>query len=349
MSDSIIGDPPRVGVSQDIPEDTRRYRDSLGKLAANVALHYRFPPDSKITLLNHSENITFRIDHPNGDIGILRVHRDAYHTRQEIMSELSWLDALARDRVVQVALPRPSMDGQKVQQIHDHVHNVKRFAVMFEFVEGAEPEVSDLPQAFVQLGEVTSKLHRHAKTWQRSPHFRRPVWGLEAFYGPTAIWGAWRAAPGLYNQECDVLTQAEELISSRIKSYGNGADRFGLIHADLRLANLLIHADSTRVIDFDDCGFGWHMYDLAAALSFLEDRAELPSLVQAWTQGYESIERLTVQDRDIIPAFILLRRMALLSWVGSHPDTELARACGSEFTERSLILADRYLSKGSLW
>ncbi len=38
----------------------------------------------------------------------------------------------------------------------------------------------------------------------------------------------------------------------------------------MRLANLLIDGDRVTLIDFDDCGFGWFMYDFAAAISFFE-------------------------------------------------------------------------------
>jgi hypothetical protein len=42
-----------------------------------------------------------------------------------------------------------------------------------------------------------------------------------------------------------------------MEKFGADHERFGLIHADLRLANLLVWQEKTRVIDFDDCGFGW--------------------------------------------------------------------------------------------
>ena len=54
-------------------------------------------------------------------------------------------------------------------------------------------------------------------------------------------------------------------------AYGQGRERFGLVHADIRLANLLVDGDHVRVIDFDDCGLSWFMYDFATTVSFIED------------------------------------------------------------------------------
>src|SRR5260221_13336109 len=72
----------------------------------------------------------------------------------------------------------------------------------------------------------------------------------------------------------------------RLASYGRGEDRFGMIHADVRLANLLADGDDIQVIDFDDCGFGWFMFDLATAVSFMEHDPRVPELCDAWVRGY---------------------------------------------------------------
>src|SRR5699024_907824 len=94
--------------------------------------------------------------------------------------------------------------------------------------------------------------------------------------------------------------------------------RWGLIHGDLRLANLLIHDGDTRVIDFDDCGLGWYVHDFATALSFIEDHPNRPELTQAWLQGYRRHRELSADDEAEIPTFVMLRRMQLLAWIGSH-------------------------------
>ena len=69
-------------------------------------------------------------------------------------------------------------------------------------------------------------------------------------------------------------------------SFGTGPERFGLIHADMRLANLIVGKGRIWLIDFDDCGFGWFLYDFATALSFIEDHPQVPKLKEAWIEGY---------------------------------------------------------------
>jgi Ser/Thr protein kinase RdoA (MazF antagonist) len=130
-------------------------------------------------------------------------------------------------------------------------------------------------------------------------------------------------------------------------AYGTGPETFGLIHADLRLANLMVNGDTLTAIDFDDCGFGWWAYDLAAALSFIETDPRLPDLIAAWVQGYTRINPLTPQDRAMIPALIFLRRVLLTAWLATRADSDTAQALGGPaYTLGTLALAEDYLTTG---
>jgi Ser/Thr protein kinase RdoA (MazF antagonist) len=111
------------------------------------------------------------------------------------------------------------------------------------------------------------------------------------------------------------------------------------------LANLLVEGTRTKVIDFDDSGFSWYLYDLGTALSFIEHRPDVPELVAAWLTGYRKVAALSAEDEAEIPTFIMLRRLLLVAWIGSHAETELARSQGVPFTEGACMLADRYLGK----
>ena len=78
-------------------------------------------------------------------------------------------------------------------------------------------------------------------------------------------------------------------------------------------------------------------------MSFHEDHPKVPELVDAWVRGYRRIRDLPAEDEAEIPTFIMLRRMVLLAWIGSHGDTDLAKEQGPEFTRVSAELAERYL------
>ncbi len=122
-------------------------------------------------------------------------------------------------------------------------------------------------------------------------------------------------------------------------------DRFGLAHCDLRLANLLLHGSEVKVIDFDDCGFGWYMYDAATPLSFYEHLPQAPGLIECWLEGYRSVSAVSMAEEEEIPTFVMLRRLLLVAWVGSHAETDLARSLGVSYTDQTVALCSAYLRR----
>jgi Ser/Thr protein kinase RdoA (MazF antagonist) len=272
------------------------------------------------------------------------VHRVGYSSAEEIRSELAWINALRRDGVVETALPVPGRNGEPVQTLTSPSGRPPRHAVAFERLPGKEPDSGvDAVRWFERLGELNARMHLHAKSWTLPAGFRRKRWDVDAMVGPNGYWGSWRAAIGLDNSGIAVLEQALELINVRIERFGAGPDRFGLVHADLRLANLLVQGDHLRVIDFDDCGFSWFLYDFATAVSFIEHEPIVPELLQAWVCGYRKTARLSAGDVVEIPTFVVLRRILLCAWLASHAEIPLARQFGAAYTLGAVTMAEQFL------
>ncbi|MBU1304247.1 MAG: phosphotransferase [Alphaproteobacteria bacterium] len=300
-------------------------------------------------LVNYSENHTFRIDTPAKGSFSLRVHRQGYQSEAAIRSELAWLEAIGRDTTVPVPQPIAGRDG-RLLQVFTAPDGTQRLAVLFHQIAGSEPDTdSDLPGLFATLGAYAAQLHRHAMAWQQRPDdFDRPVWHAAAILAPDGLWGDWRLSPDVDAEARQLLETVSHLLTERLDAYGTGADRFGLIHADMRLGNLLVDADRVTLIDFDDCGFCWFAYDFAAAISFHEMRADMPALRDAWLDGYGGVGALAPPALASIDSMVMLRRMALLAWIGSHGETQLAQTHRPGFAAGTLNLARRYL-RGALW
>lgn len=321
-------------------------------VAERALLNYDLAPSSSLRLLNLSENATYAVeDADTGERSILRVHRQNYHRRHEIESELDWLTALDRDSDVTVPTVLPTRDGQRVVTV-DH-EGTERHVVHFAMVPGAEPDPETLTvDDFHTLGHITAALHDHARTWTRPANFARFSWDWEHCLGDQPRWGRWQDAVGVGPAEVAVLEQAQQLLHRRLSDYGSGADTFGLVHADLRLANLLVddagashpRPPTVTVIDFDDCGFGWYFYDFGTAVSFMEDDPALPEWQAAWTSGYRTRLPLAAEHEDMLPSFVLLRRLLLLAWMGSHSHSRESQAMSVTYAAGSCALAERYLT-----
>jgi Ser/Thr protein kinase RdoA (MazF antagonist) len=306
---------------------------------------YGLGPDVRVTLLDVSENATFRVD-TDGFAAVLRVHRLGYHSPEAIHSELTWLDALRTEAGVRTPKVLPATGGARVVTVDDP-GTAPRHCVLFELLPGAEPTEDRLVEDFEGLGELTARMHLHARSWPRPPGFTRFHWDFDAALGAESRWGRWRDGVGVGPSELELLGRLAAVLQTRLARYGTAPERYGLIHADLRLANLLVDGGATSVIDFDDCGFGWYVYDLAAALSFIEHHPRVPEMIESWLRGYRRVTPLPAADEAEIRTFVLFRRLLLVAWIGSHPAAEIAGRLGAGYTLGTCELAESYLGTHS--
>jgi Ser/Thr protein kinase RdoA (MazF antagonist) len=188
-------------------------------------------------------------------------------------------------------------------------------------------------------------MHDHARRWPLPPAFTRPRWDYEYSIGRSGHWGAWQDGLGMGPEERRQLERLDATIAARLADYGEDESRFGLVHADIRLANLLVDGDQVRVIDFDDCGFSWFMYDFATTVTFMEDHPRVPELREAWVEGYRTVAELEAAAEAELDTFVMLRRLLIVAWIGSHHTfaTEAAEL-GAGYTAGTCVLAENYLS-----
>jgi Ser/Thr protein kinase RdoA (MazF antagonist) len=316
--------------------------DRVRQCAENALTAYRCHPGTQVTLLAVSENATFLLSDPDGGQSVLRVHRLDYHPRPRIASELAWMDALRTQAGVRTPRVLPAADGSRIVTVTEPDGGPARDCVRFEFLPGTEPGLSTAH--FTELGEITARMHRHARTWARPAWFTRFRWDYDAAFGDEARWGRWQRGIGVGPAERELLGRLDAELRRRLAAFGAGPGRFGLVHADTRLANLLVHDGAVSVIDFDDCAFSWFLYDLGTAVSFFEDAPVVPELIGGWLAGYRRAGQLEAADEAEIWTFIVYRRLLLLAWIGTHQAVDIARDLGAGYTAGTCDLADRYLS-----
>ena len=174
--------------------------DRVRGCAQDALAAYGGHPDASVELLNVSENATFLVCDPAAGTSVLRVHRLGYHTEQEIASELAWMDALRAEAGVRTPRVLPAADGRRVVTVPERATGstgstgatgsgpAERHCVRFEFLPGAEPgaepagpgeEAALTSGHFAELGEITARMHRHARSWPRPPWFTRFHWDYE--------------------------------------------------------------------------------------------------------------------------------------------------------------------------
>ena len=324
-------------------EETLKHLDVLANEALSL---WDLPKGARARLINVSENATYLVEAPGGYRSVLRVHRENYHSHRAIECELAWSHALAEAGAIETPDAIPGRNGDPIQSHQVAPLPAPRYMVMFEFVRGDQPDESqDLVDPFRQLGALAAKTHLHSIGWARPEPFERLTWDETAVFGSAPTWGDWRDGPNVTPEIRSLLERVEATVKARLAAFGKGPERYGLIHADMRLANLLIDGGHTRLIDFDDCGFGWFLYDFATGISFMEDHPQVPALKHSWAEGYRTVRPLSDAEEAEIDTFVMLRRLALLAWIGSHIEAPEPQALAPDFARVSAGLGEEYLTR----
>ncbi|MBV9166448.1 MAG: phosphotransferase [Solirubrobacterales bacterium] len=285
---------------------------------AAIAL-YPISSRSCAELVRYGENTTYHVTDGQHSLA-LRLARVGYQSRASIEAEMTWMSAL-REHGVDTPAAFRGRDGELVQQLKLSNGRVQ-LVVAFEWVEGVPlPEVAGL-DPWRRLGQIMAQVHEHGRRWSPPAGFTRPAWDLDALVGDWPRWGTpvpdgvWSAHDG------QAILDARAAVRERLQRLGTGPSRFGLIHSDLGFENVLVGpAGHTVVIDFDDSGPGWYLYELASALYPLEGTPGFRARRELLAAGYRDVAPLPDEDVGELPTFLMCRRLATLGWTFSRGDT----------------------------
>lgn len=90
--------------------------------------------DFTVELLDYSENATYLVKNLEAnEKRILRVCRPDYHSKEEIESEVKWLQLIDADTEVVVSKPIPGSNGEYLQSVTLDENNREYHCVLFTF------------------------------------------------------------------------------------------------------------------------------------------------------------------------------------------------------------------------
>jgi Ser/Thr protein kinase RdoA (MazF antagonist) len=289
----------------------------------------RFPVEAvHIEAVMQSENVTFRVTNRDGGMPyVLRLHRPGYNSLEELESERIWVQAL-KGTGVPVPTSLETCRGGHFTRVDIPGTAEQRFAGMTTWLEG-EPlgnflkscsDESERKRMFFSFGEIAAAFHKQSAGWRPPPGFIRRRLGLESLLGEDPFWGRFWEHPELNASERALLLRSRQSLRRSLGAYGQKPGTFSLIHADFTLDNILFDGDRLAVIDFDDCAYGWHMYDMASLLIECVLQSDFAELQEALFEGYRRCRSLTQQDADMLSDFLLVRGMAIIGWFYQRPE-----------------------------
>jgi Ser/Thr protein kinase RdoA (MazF antagonist) len=263
---------------------------------------------ANLHLVAQRENTVFKVNHQDVHYA-LRLHRPGYQTPVAIASELAWMDSLAQ---VGVPVPAPVASLQAGLLVECEGFHIDLLTWLYGRPMGQTDsglQLDDPYSTFAAIGEMMARLHEQADIWQRPANFERRAWDEQGLLGEQPLWGRFWENPSLPDElraDIDVARrQARQILQNEDFDYG-------LIHADLVRENILIEKDALQLIDFDDCGFGYRLFDVATTLSKNWQEPDAQALQAAFIKGYERVRTLQWQ---YLPLFTMLRAFTYVGWI----------------------------------
>lgn len=280
----------------------------LDALAREAAMHWGGTP---VRLIDARENAVYEMALRDGSRAALRLHRVGYQSDAAIQSELWWCAALAA-RGVAVPGPFATARGDLMLRLKGG-----RMASAVSWMDGHplgeagqrlaySPDRSlDLHRA---LGQLLAELHRVTDSLVLPPTFSRPRWDIDGLVGEAPFWGRFWDHPEATHADRDCLMAARRHLRDTLSAHQAKGAVLAPIHADVLRENVLVGPAGLSLIDFDDSGFGFRLYDLGTVLSQNLYEPAYTDIRDALMQGYGT------QDRDLVEAMTLARCCASVGW-----------------------------------
>lgn len=296
------------------PEITRRYNDWILKEAlSRYDIH-----EDQVTLLDGFENYIYEFQRGRAAY-ILRIGHSRRRTIELIQGEVDWINYLA-DGGAWVAQATRSSRGNLVESINDG-HGGQFLATAFHKARGSHPwQVGWSHMLDKAYGRMLGRIHALSKTYTPSrPEWRRPEWDH-----PSNL----EVLKWLPESET-LLIERYKQIKTYLDALPRGSESYGLIHQDAHMANLFVDSNGQiTLFDFDDCVYGWYVYDIAMVIFYMivleDDPAE--RMEKFWPHfwaGYCAENSLDARWLAEIPHFLKLREIDLYALlIRSYEDIE---------------------------
>jgi Ser/Thr protein kinase RdoA (MazF antagonist) len=284
------------------------------------------------------ENRVYRVSTPQGDFA-LRLKRPGYRSDAELLAELQWLEAMYAAGV-KVPRPQPALSGSLLETIGAQRVDMIGWLPGTPLGRSRAPlALADAPRVFRKLGAAMADLHEACDSWIKPAGFQRCAWDIEGLLGDAPLWGAFWKNPTLDAETRTLFETFRDFARKDLDRLAEGLD-YGLIHADLVRENVLVDGQQLRMIDFDDGGWGFRLFDVATALFKNRQEPGYDRLKTALLAGYRSRRAL---DTTALDLFVVLRAVSYVGWIVPRIDEDGSGDRNLRYIEDARDLCSDYL------
>ena len=266
--------------------------------------YYGFPSTLSCIFYNRGFNDTYRLSLPKWEFA-LRISQAKWKARPALMAELDVVNHI-HAKGINVALPIRRADGGWITEIM--APDGVRRAIISRWAKGSRPKCCELHAR--QFGRHLARVHTALDDLAPLPALPNMDANYLLRMSLDAIYPAIASDP-------ELLREFEDLgdrLGSRLNSAHKILRDWGACHGDVGNHNAHIIGDSCVLFDFEFCGWGWRLSDLASYR--INSRFEGFEM-QTWTpfiQEYLALRPGIESQLRYIGLFMCLRHL----WVAAR-------------------------------
>jgi Ser/Thr protein kinase RdoA (MazF antagonist) len=228
---------------------------------------------------------------------ILRVSHHHWRSRSEIDFELELLDFF-HQRHFPVAYPLKTVDDKLSVEIN--APEGERYAALFKYAPGTVPLGDfDRTQSYL-LGKTLASLHQASHDFQ-SHAYRQPL-TLEYLLDDSMA----KIVPFLESRSEDYEYVRETIaqIKLQLQDFPKESPFWVVCWGDPHSGNVHFTADNYfTLFDFDQCGYGWRIFDIAKFLHVALRTGISKHVREAFLIGYQGVCELSDREIDSLQFF----------------------------------------------
>ena len=196
------------------------------------------------------------------------------------------------------------------------------------------------------MGDLLARLHDFAAQWRPPPGFARPRLDAAGLFGERSPYAS-DAGDTLFSSELrQLMVAVAQRTHTLMQRLDSELDARGLIHADFIAKNCLFTDAGACALDFDDCAWGYFLYDLAPAMLQFSALPGHTDLAEALWSGYTARRPLPQAQRNDLETLVAARLVASCRWLAANQQVPQVRAQTAELlAQRAATLRD-YLDTG---
>ena len=227
---------------------------------------------------------------------ILRIYSFQWRSKLEIAEEISLLNRLKENGV---AVSYPIINLRQKYILELQAPEGLRYGVLFSFAAGKKVRDFSAGTAY-NIGQLMARLHQYTQNLSLA----RITYDTDSL-----VLSAFNKAKERFaetNEDMRFILGAEKRIRKEFSAVENSSLRNGIVHLDIWYDNMHIKNESEMTIfDFDFCGNGWLLHDIAYFIMQLyhnePDKQLYRTKQQAFFSGYEAIATISAEEKKLLP------------------------------------------------